>query len=186
MKSELTLSAAMAVEILRNAGALDEKGALALATNLTDPKKCPPLGYMGMEYFRLHALQQLRHDALFPKGIYDAITACEVGLSVGWCDFSIVSKVDPYMGTAKRTSRDKPIHAPLTALHVRALMEPLPEGDQKAKVRDRLIGYANHLQKQPMNVPAFQMRDVPIPFGADKTPLELVSVSNLIATCTKA
>lgn len=186
MKSELTLSAAMAVEILRNADALDDKGALALATNLADPKKCPPLGYMGMEYFRLQALQQLRHESLFPDSIEEAIAACEVGLPVGWCDFSIVSKVDAYMGTAKRTSRDKPIHAPLTALHVRALMERVSDGEKKTKIHDRLIAYATHLQKEPTDVPAFQMRDVPIPFGADKTPLELVSASNLIATCTKA
>ena len=186
MKSELTLSAAMSVEILRNAGRLSDKDALALATNITDPKKCPPLGYLGMEYFRLQVLQQLRHESLFPDGIDDAITACEVGLPAGWCDFSIVSKVDAYMGTAKRTSRDKPIHAPLTALHVRALLERLPDGEKREKTRERLVAYANHLAKQPMDIPAFQMRDVPIPFGADRTPIEVICASNLMATCAKA
>ena len=185
MKSELTMSAAMSVEILQAAGDIDGERALDLATNLTTPMKCPPLGYMGMEYFRLHALQQLGHEALFPIGIDDAIVACEVALPVGWCDFSIISKVDPYMGTAKRTSRDKPIHSPLTALHVGVLLTRVDSVGIKEHVQARMGDYAEHLGKHPTDIPAFQMRDVPIPFGADKTPLEVISASNLIATCKK-
>lgn len=186
MKSELTMSAAMSVEILTAAGKLEGDGARELATNISDPKKCPPLGYMGMEFFRLEALRQLGHDSLFPTGIETAIAACEEGLPYGWCDFSIRSKVDAYMGTAKRTSRDKPIHSPLTAVHVRTLLAAVRPAEEKERLQERMRVYAEHLAKHPADIPAFQMRDVPIPFGTDRTPLEVICASNLIATFVKA
>lgn len=181
MKSELTLSAAMGTEILLAAKRLDEAGALKLATNLSDQKKCPSLGYLGMEYFRLHALRNLGHEALFPVGIEAAISSCSVGLAVGWCDFAMTGKVDAYMGTAKRTGRDKPIHSPLSARHVNSLSAKVQSEDAKAKIVERLHAYSSHLAESPMDIPAFQMRDVPIPFGADRTPIEVICASGLIA-----
>ncbi len=185
MKSELTISAAMAADILSYAELITEKLGLELATHLADPRKCPPLGYMGMEYFRLYALRLFGHQELFPAGIDARIAACTTGLPVGWCDFSMTSKVDAYMGTAKRTQRDKPVHSPMTALQVLALAEMIVPTGNQAPVKDRFAEYARHLKETPNDIPAFQMRDVPIPFGADRTPIEIICASNVIASCPK-
>lgn len=185
MKSELTMSGAMAAEILLAAGQLGSSKSRAFATNLADPKKCPPLGYLGMEYFRLRALQLLGHEELFPAGIDGHLVAATDGLAVGWCDFAMSSKVDAYMGTAKRTGRDKPIHSPLITLHARALIEKCASEDIRAAMRTRLQSYAKHLSETPTDIPAFQMRDVPIPFGADATPIEFICASHVIASCGK-
>jgi hypothetical protein len=182
MKAELTLSMAMGVEILKAAGKLSDGLATELATAITDPRKCPVLGYMSAEYFRLYALRVLGHESLFPLGIAECIAACATDLTVGWGDFAMNSKVDAYMGTAKRTGRDKPIHSPLIACHVAALADTLPVA-QRTPVLARLKDYARHLKQQPLDIPAFQMRDVPIPFGTGRTPIEAICASHLIARC---
>jgi hypothetical protein len=179
MKSELTLSMAMAVEILAAAGRLTPQLSLELATALVDPKKCPTMGYMSAEYFRLFALQAMGQVPLMPTGLAEHVVACAKGLSVGWGDFAMASKVDAYMGTAKRTQRDKQIHSPVIACHVAALIEVLPTA-QQAIEQKRLSEYSSHLRNHPADIPAFQMRDVPIPFGADRTPIEALCASHLI------
>lgn len=181
MKAELSMSAAMGAEILSEAGRLTGALRSELATSLCDPRKVPPLGYMTSEQFRLAALRILGHEEQFPVGIGEHIEACEVGLERGWGDFSMASKVDAYMGTAKRTSRDKPIHSPLVACHVGVLSAKVDEPAKQAAIMDRLTIYARSLAENPLDIPAFQMRDVPIPFGADLTPIEAISASHLIA-----
>jgi hypothetical protein len=181
MKSELTLSMAMSAEILKAAGKLAGNLPLELATNITDAKKCPPLGYMSAEYFRLRALEILGHERLFPVGIAAHIDSCAVGLDYGWCDFSIASKVDAYMGTKKRTQRDKPIHSPVIACHVAALARVIPDEASRLATEARLADYALHLNDAPWDIPPFQMRDIPIPFGADVTPVEAICASHLIS-----
>jgi len=181
MKAELSLSAVMGAEILFKAGALSQLLKNELATSLCDPRKVPPMGYMASEQFRLAALRILGHEEQFPTGINEHIKACEVGLTRGWGDFSIASKVDAYMGTAKRTSRDKQIHSPLVTCHVQQLSTKVTDPEQKTAIKERLESYATYLSENPLDIPAFQMRDVPIPFGADMTPIEAVCASHLIA-----
>lgn len=181
MKAELCMSAAMAAEILNEAGMLTDALRIELATSLADPRKVPPLGYMTSEQFRLAALRLLGHEALFPIGICEHIEACAEDLEVGWGDFAMKSKVDAYMGTAKRTARDKPIHSPLIACHVAVLSSKVDDATKKASVLERLTTYTRALAQNPLNIPAFQMRDVSIPFGADITPIEAICASRLIA-----
>lgn len=181
MKAELCMSAVMAAEILGAAGMLTAALRIELATSLSDPRKVPPLGYMTSEQFRLAALQLLGHEALFPVGIAEHIEACAEDLAVGWGDFAMKSKVDAYMGTAKRTSRDKPIHSPLVACHVSALSCKVEDVAKRTALQERLSHYAQTLAQSPLEIPAFQMRDVPIPFGADITPIEAICASRLIA-----
>jgi hypothetical protein len=181
MKAELSMSAAMGVEILSAAGVLTDTLRSHLATSLCDPRKVPPLGYMTSEQLRLAALRILGHEALFPVGIDAHIEACEVGLERGWGDFSMASKVDAYMGTAKRTSRDKPIHSPLIACHVAVLATKVDDPTKQNAIFERLEVYARSLADNPLDIPAFQMRDVPIAFGAELTPIEAVCASHLIA-----
>lgn len=183
MKSELTMSMAMAAEVLQAAHKLTGNIPIEMATNIVCPTKCPILGYMSMEYFRLKALQILGHEQLFPAGIDRHIEACAEELPVGWCDFAIKSKVDAYMGTAKRTQRDKPIHSPLIACHVSSLLAQVQDATKKAAFAQRLTAYACHLKGNPLDIPAFQMRDVPIRFGADRTPIEAICASFLITQC---
>lgn len=186
MKSELTMSMAMATEILRAANRLPGGTPVELATEIVSPAKCPALGYMSMEYFRLAALRILSQEHLFPVGIEAHIEACAEDLAVGWCDFSMKSKVDAYMGTAKRTQRDKPIHSPLIAGHVAALIGKVDGAAKREAFAQRLGAYACHLKDNPMDIPAFQMRDVPIRFGEDRTPIEVICASFLISTCQEA
>lgn len=179
MKSELTMSMAMAAEILKETNILKGSLPLELATNIVCLKKCPSLGYISMEYFRLKALEFLGHTSLFPIGIEQHIDACSKDLPIGWCDFAMKSKIDAYMGTAKRTQRDKPIHSPLIACLVKALLGKV-DPSQKQVVVQRLNEYSCYLKKNPLDIPAFQMRDVPIRFGADKTPIEIICASSFI------
>ena len=180
MKTELTMSLAYSLEIIRAANRLDNELKSQIIASLVDHKKCPPTGYMSAEYFRLQALRMLGATNHFPVGIERAMDACAVNLEVGYCDFSMADKRDAYMGTAKRTARDKPIHSPLTACHVSALVEVIGDTSAKDRANKRLGEYSKHLSKQPMDIPAFQMRDVPIPFGADRTPIEILCASHLI------
>lgn len=182
MKAELCMSAIMAVEILNEAKQLTDSIRVELATSLADPGKVPPLGYMTCEQFRLAALRMLGYEELFPSGIGEHIDACAEDLEVGWGDFSIKTKVDAYMGTAKRTSRDKQVHSPLVACHVSVLSSIIGDSLHEAKIKKRLDNYRRALSKNPMDIPAFQMRDVPIPFGDDITPIEAVCASWLIST----
>ncbi|MGF9760542.1 hypothetical protein AAII07_35675 [Microvirga sp. 0TCS3.31] len=181
MKSELMLSSAMSCEILCRAGLLVGSLPLELATNIVDPRKCPPLGYMSAEYFRLYALRLLGYLNLFPTGIADHIDLCATDLEVGWGDFAMQSKVDAYMGTAKRTRRDKPIHSPLIACYVAYLADTLADAEAQVALRVKVSSYARHLTNFPNDIPAFQMRDVPISFGAGITPIEMICASHLIA-----
>jgi len=183
MKTELTLSMALSAEILRAAAALPPPLSDTLAASIADPKKCPPTQYMSTEYFRLSALTTLGFPQLFPAGIQGAIDACGTDLAVGYCDFPMTSKVDAYMGTAKRTARDRPIHSPLTAHHVTALVPQVADDLARKKILDCLRDYAIHLRANPEDVPAFQMRDIPAQFGDGMTPIEAVCASHLIGQC---
>jgi hypothetical protein len=181
MKAELSMSAVMAAEILLKANLLTEALCDELSASLCDPRKVPPLGYMTSEQFRLAALRILGREEQFPVGIVEHIEACAEGLDRGWGDFSMKSKVDAYMGTAKRTARDKAIHSPLVACHVAILAEKVNDGARRAMIIERLSSYARTLAANPMDIPAFQMRDIAIPFGADLTPIEAICASKLIA-----
>ena len=181
MKTELMMSAALALDILHAARKLSLDFSQRLATTLVDPKKCPRTRYMSAEYFRSRALSILGYEQLFPVNIENAIEECTKDLSVGYCDFPMDSKVDAYMGTAKRTGHDKPIHSPLTACHTEQLSKRVGTQSSLQTIRSRLKGYAAHLRSNPLDIPAFQMRDVCIPFGSDTTPIEIICASYWIS-----
>lgn len=180
MKTELTFSAALSVEILLDANSLSKNLCDELSTSLCDLTKIPLLGYMSCEQYRLSALRYLSHEEQFPVGIGDYIESCAIGLEYGWNDFTIASKVDAYMGTAKRVSRDKAIHSPLVACHVFILSDKIEDQVQRDEVQARLKKYADYLAMNPNDIPAYQMRDVPVAFGSDITPLEAICASWLI------
>lgn len=180
MKSELLMSAMMSAEILIHAGKLDEKAKRELATNLTEAKLIPIHEYISTEQYRLQTLKFLDFEEWFPVNVEKLIIECSDGLEYGWNDFVMSSKVDAYMGTKKRIMRDNAIHSPLIATYVDALCTQISSLDDLEWVQVRLNTYVHQLALNPLKIPAFQMRDITIPFGADITPIEAISASGLI------
>ena len=87
------------------------------------------------------------------------------------------------MGTAHRTRRDHPINSPIIGCQVGKLISAVPDVDKAAALTQRMDAYSRHLSSNPLDIPAFQMRDVPIPFGSDRTPIETICASELITRC---
>ncbi len=174
MKSELMQSMAEATEILEAAETLAGKRDDLESTLV----KFPQSGYVSAEYFRLEALKRLDGVQHMSADIADAITRCL--LDVGVCDFSLISKTDAYMGTAKRTARDKMLPSPLSTCQAQTLRDAVRDNEASAAIETSVRAYGVVLKAKPMEIPAFQMRDMAIPFGADRTPIEAICASSLV------
>ena len=173
MKSEYMMSMAMGCEILASAGRLSEYTQPFQATL----SSFPVTDFLSAEYFRLKALSLLQSPELAPVGLNDLLSTCKT--TPGFSEFAIESKVDDYMGTAKRTGRDKPVSSPLVGLYARAIAEFCPN-DLKENVIIWLKAYSGHLKGEPFDIQAFRIRDEDIPFGTDLSPLEIIAASFLI------
>ncbi len=180
-QAELCASMVMAVEIIGAADLLTDSLREQFAASIADPSLVPPRGSMTTEQLRLAALRRLGHEELFPVGIARHLSGCAEGLDVGWCDFAVAAKTDTHMGSPKRTSRDTPVHSPLVACHVGELIGKIDCAHEQESARKRLTEYARHLSQNPLDIPAFAMRDSALPFGAGITPLETVGASWLIS-----
>ena len=178
MKSELLMSMAMGIEILDDNNLLTGHKKQFQATISSFPlTHC-----LSAEYFRLRALKKLDSIELSPVGYSNMLKMCEAG--EGYCDFSLETKVDDYMGTAKRTSRDKLVHSPLAslfAIHIASACEK----SVNEYVMSRVNRFREYLKKNPFDIPSFIMRDINIPFGADLTPLEIIAASAIIGSGEK-
>ena len=173
MKSEYMMSMAMGCEILASVNRLSDYTrrfqATLSSTPLTD--------FLSAEYFRLKALSILQSTALAPTFWERVLSACKT--KPGFSEFSVASKVDDYMGTAKRTARDKPVHSPLASLYANAIATFCPKNIQD-DVAIWLKAYGKHFQRKPFDIPAFRIRDEDIPFGTDLSPLEVIAASFII------
>lgn len=176
MRSELTMSLAQSLQILKAADQIDDELRSQVLSTLIDFNQT---GYMSAEYFRVCALELLSKKNEAPANMFEAISACTLNGEKGFYDFSLESKVDAYMGTAKRTSRDKLIHSPLTACHVKALVQIIENAEEAEAINMLLDEYIEYLQESPLDIPAFRMRDIDIPFGTDNTPIESICSSFL-------
>lgn len=174
MKSELMMSMAMGIDILNCNSSLSKRKnlfeALISSVSMT--------GFLSAEYFRLIALKYLNSIELAPYNFADVLAPCEAG--DGYCDFSINSKVDDYMGTAKRVSRDKALHSAISSLQA-LYTASLCEDDVKYFVQSRIRNFGKHLLLEPFDIPAFRMRDIDVPFGTDLSPLEIIAASQIIS-----
>ena len=170
MKSELLLSMGMGLEILSAEDGLDgyEDGFLSAIADL------PRTPYVSAEFFRARSLSTLGSLEQMPAGIHSLLRECEI--EWGYHDFSISGKTDDYMGTKKRTAHDKPISSPLITSMAKSLSS---YSFNEAFVHEHLEKYADHLSKNPLDIEAFRMRDIEIPFGTSITPLEIVAASTL-------
>jgi len=173
IQSEVMMSMAMSAEIFNFYNCLDDKKGKIEATISSKPLT----KYLCTEFFRLKILDILGVTELAPKGLEGLIKSCEAGMA--YCDFNVSGKVDDYMGTAKRTTRDKSIQSPLISLHARFVSEFCDEETRK-QVEQRLTDYGKHLEQYSFDIPAFKMRDIDIPFGSDITPIEIIAASVLI------
>lgn len=167
MRSELFMSLAMGVEILAAAGRLDRHKTSLVATLAATPVT----GYLSAEYFRAVALTALGSTSQIPAGLFPVIEDCQAGQ--GYSDFAVKNKVDDYMGTAKRTSRDVALHSPLASVHALHLSSYTSSLEQ-APVRNQVQQFAAHLEKDPLDIPAFHIRDFTFAFGTDISPIEIV------------
>ncbi|NNE18220.1 MAG: hypothetical protein HKN10_07065 [Myxococcales bacterium] len=171
MKSERVMSLAMSIEILRDSEELE-----AHANSFTSLIASLPLTpYLSSECFRLAALAGLEATSQIPAGLENVLQRNETG--DGYCDFSQSSKVDDYMGSAKRTGHDTEVHSAIAAVHARYIAEHCtPEVQTRAT--QRIESFGEHIAEHPMDIPAFHIRDlVDIPFGEGVTPLELIAGS---------
>lgn len=175
MKSELLMSLAMGTEILlpdqMSAGQIHRFEAALASLPLT--------GYVSAEFFRLKALENIQRTCQFPEGIGEMLEKCEA--KEGYNDFCVSDKMDDYMGTRKRTRHDAAIHTPLISNMARALSLS-GENALAEAVAGRMRAYAERLRRNPMDIPAFRMRDIAYPFGAGVTPLEVIAASIITNT----
>ena len=174
MKSEYMMSMAMGCEILASADRLSEDTQRFQATL----SSFPITDFLSAEYFRLKALSLLHSPEFVPAGLDDLLSACKT--TQGFSEFAIESKVDDYMGTAKRTARDKPVPSPLVGLYANTLAT-FCSNDVRTDVRRWLRAYGKHLQKEPFDIQAFKIRDEDMSFGTNLSPLEIIAASFLIA-----
>lgn len=172
MKSEYFMSLAMGLEILAEGGELNQYQKRFEATLASTPVT----GFLSAEYFRIRALEMMSASHFVPTGIAEVLSSCEA--DIGYCDFAIKNKVDDYMGTAKRTSRDKVTHSPLSALHAQHISLHCDKLTQ-SRVEVVLKSLKDHMEENPFDIQAFKIRDLPIPFGIDITPLELIAAAAL-------
>ena len=174
MKSEYMMSMAMGCEILASVNRLSDYTEQFQATL----SSVPLTGFLSAEYFRLKALSILQTLEFAPADLAGLLSECKIDL--GFSEFAISSKIDDYMGTAKRTARDKPVSSPLIGLYAKAIAEFCPD-EMKESVILWLKTYGVHLKREPFDVQAFIIRDEDISFGTDLSPLEIISASFLIA-----
>jgi len=174
MKMELMMSLAMGLEILNYHGLAEDRKKVfeGLLSSV------PVTDYLSAEYFRLKALDTLDMVSLAPSNLSEVIVTCQAG--EGFCDFSITSKVDDYMGTAKRVSRDKPLHSAISSLHANYIATRCSSNVADV-VNSRLRAFGRHLSSQPFDIPAFRMRDVDVPFGTDLSPFEVIGASYIVS-----
>lgn len=168
MKTELFMSMAMGSEILlSNDGITKEllsKFQSAIASiNMT--------GFLGAEYYRLKSLKILDSTHFVPNGYGDMVTSSAT--EIGFCDFSLSNKVDDYMGTQKRTSRDQEVHSAIAAVHASELSNYVDKRTQEF-VNSQVNKFTEHLMKNPLDLPAFRMRDIEIPFGIGVSTNEII------------
>lgn len=172
MKSEYLMSFAMGLEILAAFNALENGRGVFEAVLSSEPVT----GYLGAEHFRLTALEFLSAPNLAPVNLDGILMACEVGQ--GYCDFDVASKIDDYMGTAKRVGRDIPVHSGLSSLHALTLAS-VCDKEVAQHVHERVRNFGEHLKKNPLDIQPFKMRDLDVPFGTGLSPLEIVAASTI-------
>jgi hypothetical protein len=173
MRVELFMSLAMAVEILldaENNEAFKDKVEAHIHTE-------PVTNYLSAEYFRTETLLRIQKPA-YIKSVEDKLhkllLSCQ--LDGGFSDFDVKSKVDDYMGTAKRVGRDVALLSAISTLHAKSLSDII--GD--SNIANNSVGaFVKMQQANPLVFGAFKMRDLEPEFGPSITTHEIIAASIL-------
>ena len=173
MRTELLMSMAMGTELLSKAEILNSHRAKMVAAIASQNRTL----YLSAEHFRLLALNSLHALEQAPAGLEGLIQKNVAGL--GYCDFTQESKRDDYMGTKKRTDYDVAVHSAIATLHAATVVEVCDSATQRLFAA-RAITFAKHVQANPMDIPAFRIRDLVYRFGRGITPIELVAASEVV------
>ena len=168
MKSELYSQLLMAKEIINFSNAKD----LLLPDISSDGFRT---SYISSEYFRERYCSLSNVNANTPQAIIELINQCKV--EYGLCDFNAKKKFDDFMGTAKRTSRDKSIFSPLATLHGIYLCDRY----NLLSLKNQLINEAHqYYDLYRLDLESFQMRDIPIDFGPGDTVVEILAFNTIL------
>ena len=172
MKTEIAASSAMVLEMDQDLKFLVSHNHGQIMSAMDDSMLFPRYKYLSLEYFR-KVIMELHGEKKNDADLLEVfLKKCALEAKYGWSDFMMNEKLDEYMGTAKRTSRDSNIHSPMLTLYVGYLTEP---GKRSVETKDRLAEFTNHLVTDPWDIPAFKMRDLPYEFGPGLTTLEALA-----------
>lgn len=168
MRSELFMGVCQAIEIQSN------------GTNQDDLKKIysPALQsindvkYISAEFFRQKSFQFLKLQNPYFPNYNELLKNC--GLDYGFSDYDVNSKVDDYMGTAKRVNRDKSIFSPVITL----MSETLTLEKNK---NPSLISAYKYLSEKPNSLPHFVVRDIEYSFGPSITVIETLATVEILS-----
>lgn len=172
MRAELFMSLSMGVEILIRENSEKINKAQLVATAISFPST----GFVSSEYFRFRTLSILEEPGQMVTGVDEVLKKCYVG--AGFADFSVEDKIDDYMGVAKRVSRDKAVFTPISTLHAIKLAENCQLDSEKIRTWKQEI--CSNLEKDPLDIPSLQMRDLEPNFGEGKTIYEVITASKLM------
>lgn len=173
MKSELTMSMAMGVEILSSLGQIGAHISKFETTLASEPMT----SYLSAEYFRLATLEALSATSQSPVDLDRMLEKCQTGK--GYVDFDVSSKRDPYMGAPHRSWRDLPVHSPISAIHAEYIAYFCAQ-DVRSSVSERVQHFGAHIRENPLDIPAFHIRDFDISFGTGASPLEVITASWIV------
>jgi len=175
MRTELFMSMHMGCEILKTSEfeGVPKERLVAATISL------PCTGYVSAEYSRYRALQLLDATEQMVTGIQEILTKCQT--LQGFADFSIEDKVDDYMGSKKRVTRDVAVFSPISTLYALSLARNLSV--PKDLIEDWRSRVQSHLSNDPLDIPALHMRDLAPEFGEGQTIYEVLAAAVLLQSC---
>lgn len=171
MKSELLMSLAMGFEILENEKIPEISKKIISNFEHTN--------YIAAEYFKMCALKIINKDINDQTILANDNLLQKCNTGNGYADFDVKDKIDDYMGTTKRISRDKMVGSPLITNYALEISKKLTSKSQEV-FNNSLIEYSNHLRVNPLDILAFKMRDLEADFGESITPFEVFSAFLII------
>ena len=168
MKSELYGNLLMATEII-------DYSNQSSSTKKDISNKSFKTEYLSSEYFRDKYCSTINKEANTKESINHLLESCKI--EYGLCDFNTKNKTDDFMGTRKRTARDKSIFSPLATLHGIYLCQKYNLQNFKKQLIDESHEY---FEKYKLELESFKMRDLPIDFGPGKTVVEVLAFNTIL------
>lgn len=170
MKSEYLCQTLMALEvILPNKALIDQ-----LKETMQNSKMNP---YISAEYFKIRICEEggFNLDYHTKENIQMLISRCKA--DVGLCDFDSQNKSDDFMGSKKRTARDQTIFSPISTLQGVYLCNKFGLDDLASLLIEEVYQF---FQTHSINLTAFKMRDIEVPFGPAVSVTEVAALHTLV------